>query len=77
MPGMRQRRSLVLAIVLPCAVFAGGLADEAAAQRRPESEMHRALYVMLSTVWFDSGEASGRLISGPRCLSRSTRQAAQ
>ena len=61
MPGMRRRRSLGLAIVLAYAVVAGGLADEAAAQTRPEGEMRWALYVTLSPVWFDPGEVSGQI----------------
>jgi peptide/nickel transport system substrate-binding protein len=61
MPGMRRRRSLGLAIVLACAVVAGGLADEAAAQTKPEGEMRWALYVTLSPVWFDPGELSGQI----------------
>ena len=61
MPGMRRRRSLGLAIVLAYAVVAGGLADEAAAQTKPEGEMRWALCVTLSPVWFDPGEVSGQI----------------
>jgi peptide/nickel transport system substrate-binding protein len=59
---MNARRTLALCCLLLAAlVLAGGLADEAAAQTKPEGEMRWALYVTLSPVWFDPGEVVGQL----------------
>jgi len=52
---------LRLALLLLCALLAGGRPDEASAQARPEGEMRWALYVTLSPQWFDPAEVSGQI----------------
>ena len=61
-----KRRVALARVILLCGLLAGGLlagalADDAAAQVKPEGEMRWALYVTLSPVWFDPGEVSGQL----------------
>src|SRR5258706_1816539 len=57
---MNLPRPLALGCVfLLCLLLAGGVADEASAQSKPEGEMRWALYVTLSPVWFDPGEFQG------------------
>ena len=59
---MDVRRMLALCgLLLMVVSFAGGPAEEAAAQAKPEGELRWALYVTLSPVWFDPGEVVGQL----------------
>jgi peptide/nickel transport system substrate-binding protein len=55
------RRFAIGCLMLGYVMLAAGLADEAAAQVKPEGEMRWALYVTLSPVWFDPGEVVGQL----------------
>src|SRR5215813_12328149 len=57
---MIRARWLVVAFVL-LSVLAGGFADTAGAQAKPEGEMRWALYVTLSPLWFDPSEVIGQL----------------
>jgi peptide/nickel transport system substrate-binding protein len=59
---MNGARSIALVcLALVGLLLAGGLADSAAAQGKPEGEMRWALYVTLSPLWFDPGEVSGQI----------------
>src|SRR6266404_3961143 len=56
----KSRLALAWLIVLSL-LLAGGLADPAAAQTKPEGEMRWALYVTLAPAWFDPAEVVGVL----------------
>jgi len=65
-----------LAAVL-CALFIKSLGQPASAQVKPEGEMRWALYVTLSSAWFDPGEVVGVITPflGALCLARCAREA--
>jgi peptide/nickel transport system substrate-binding protein len=52
---------LLVVIGLLCALTAGGLSGEAAAQGKPEGEMRWALYVTLAPAWLDPAEVLGNI----------------
>ncbi len=54
----KRNAAFGLALLL-CGVMADGFLDSAAAQTKPEGEMRWALYVTLSSVWFDPAEVVG------------------
>src|SRR5688572_24256498 len=56
-----SRRLALVSILLICALLAGSVAPPVGAQNKPEGEMRWALYVTLSPLWFDPGEAVGQL----------------
>src|SRR5688572_30878119 len=56
-----NRRLALVSVLLICALLAGSVAMPVGAQNKPEGEMRWALYVTLSPLWFDPGEAVGQL----------------